>query len=132
MFAKLEIIFQMFVLGIKKFLEWLERLIQLKPQDQARVYSKIGRKYADRGNIEDAVVSLKRAIELNPVDVEAYFKLGLVHNRKGLYNEAIDCFKKGYQIRPSEPNINYLLACMYSLVKMSEESIKHLRQGDGR
>jgi superkiller protein 3 len=100
MIAKVEIMIRMFGLAFKDFLEWIEQIFQPKPQVQAMIYSQVGKKYADKGQIDYALDSLKTAIELNPSDVEAYYKLGLVYIKEELWNDAISCYKKILSFEP--------------------------------
>lgn len=101
MLAKIEILLQMLGLAFKRFLEGIEQLFQPKSLDQATIYSKVGEKYADKGRMDQAIVSLKTAIKLNPSGGGAYYKLGLAYSEKGLWDEAITCYKRILKLEPN-------------------------------
>ena len=61
MLAKIEILLQMLGLAFKRFLEGVEQLFQPRSLDRATIYSKVGEKYADRGQVDQAISSLKSA-----------------------------------------------------------------------
>ena len=53
-----------------------------------------------RHHLDEAVVDLARAIELNPGHVTAYITLGQAYRRQGRMDEAVEQFTKGLRLKP--------------------------------
>ena len=92
--GRIEIVVFKLGLMVKKFLEWLEQMFQSEPREEAEIYSKVGKKCIDKGQLDKAMDSLKTAINLNPSDIGSYYKLGMVFIQKELWDDAIACYKK--------------------------------------
>lgn len=116
MSAKLEILFATVAILVKKLLDWVEDLFKLKSNDEAKIYSQVGQKHADRGNLDDAISSLKKALELDPQDKEASFKLARSCAKKGLLDDAVVYYRKALGGR-RDAEIHYHLGLIYSRKK---------------
>jgi tetratricopeptide (TPR) repeat protein len=63
-----------------------------------------GRVLHASGNLDAAMVSLKKAIEIEPTAAAAYNELGYVELAQGKTEEAITRLRKYAELRPDEPN----------------------------
>jgi tetratricopeptide (TPR) repeat protein len=57
-------------------------------------YKSLGSLYKEMGEIEKAIESYIRAIELFPTDAECYYELGKLYMERGEKEKAIKCFEK--------------------------------------
>ncbi len=99
MLAKAEILLRIIGLTVKRFLNWVEKAFQPTPGERAAIYGTVGKKCADRGQVAEAISSLKTAIGLAPSDMEAHYKLGLAYSRKGSWDEAIESYSKAIELK---------------------------------
>jgi tetratricopeptide (TPR) repeat protein len=72
-----------------------------KSAHKARPYNSRGLCYAIKGSLDQAMADYSRAIEIDPLFVEAYNNRGLVYQNKGSFNKAIDEYKKALTINPT-------------------------------
>ncbi|MCK5578483.1 MAG: tetratricopeptide repeat protein, partial [Planctomycetes bacterium] len=121
MTAKLEILWRIVILTYHKLLNWIEGLFQLKPLDEAQVYSRIGQKYADRGESDEAIPKLMKALELNPLDTEACYKLGVSCYKKGLYDDAVKFFTNVIGLDSRDADIYTHLGVIYNRKGLTNE-----------
>jgi protein O-GlcNAc transferase len=61
---------------------------------------------ASLGELDKALIAMKKAVELNPTHAESYNNIGSIFERKGKFNEAIASYKRALELKP-----NYLLVC---------------------
>jgi tetratricopeptide (TPR) repeat protein len=61
----------------------------------------------------EEIIILKRAIEMNPLDSNAYYYLGNLWYDKRQYDEAIDCWERSARINDSFPTVHRNLALAY-------------------
>ncbi|KHE91462.1 MAG: hypothetical protein SCABRO_02783 [Candidatus Scalindua brodae] len=62
---------------------------------------------------DNAIVSFRKAIELNPDDEAAHYNLGIVYSKKRMYDEAILEYKKVIESNPNLPDVHYNLGVVY-------------------
>lgn len=152
MLAKAEILLRIIGLSIKKFLDWVEKAFQPTPGERAVIYGMVGKKCVDRGQVAEAIASLKTAIDFTPSDVEAHYKLGIAYSRKGSWDEAIASYTEALKLEGGNGRgngldtaaIHYRLAmchdkkdnlddaiksCLESLEVSSERAEVHYRLG---
>src|SRR5262245_25273639 len=67
----------------------------------AENYSRLGDTYLTRGELEQAITSYSKAIELDPKLAEAYNNRGLAYARKGQYERAVGDFSRAVEINPT-------------------------------
>jgi tetratricopeptide (TPR) repeat protein len=53
---------------------------------------------------DEAIIEIKRALKLNPEDMEALFLMGLTLSKKGRQEEGKECFEKVMSIAPQSSN----------------------------
>jgi tetratricopeptide (TPR) repeat protein len=63
-------------------------------------FMKDGDTFAEYGRYDDAVQSYNKAIQVDPTNIEPWFKVGLLHKEKGRCEEAIQAFDKVLEMDP--------------------------------
>ena len=61
---------------------------------------------ASLGELDKALIAMKKAVEFNPTHAEGYNNIGSIYERKGKLNEAIASYKRALELKP-----NYLVVC---------------------
>ncbi|MBF0344484.1 MAG: tetratricopeptide repeat protein [Nitrospirae bacterium] len=85
------------------------------------VYGNLGAALLSSNRLEDAIASLKKAVELNPIMWDSYVNLGRALFRLNRMKEAAESFSKAIEIRPdSFSAYNGLGAVMFSAGKKQE------------
>lgn len=86
-----------------------------------RVHVSLGKLYyAEKGLYYESVTAYKKAIDLDPMFVEARMGLGEVYEDKGLYPEAISEYKKVVEQDAKNTGALYNLALVYEKVDPKE------------
>jgi tetratricopeptide (TPR) repeat protein len=62
-------------------------------------YNNLGIIYYNQGQVDRAIASFRRAIELNPADPDPHNNLGIAYGKKGLYQDAYQEIKKARMLR---------------------------------
>jgi TonB family protein len=78
----------------------------------------------------EAVEALKQAIQLNPNDANAYFKLGLAHSGLSQPEEAVVALNTGIRIKPelADAETYYYLGNAYTALGKHSEALESLKQ----
>jgi len=79
---------------------------------------------AERGQLDEALNSLNKAIEKNPQLGLAFVARGDVYKQKGDYAKAAQDFEEATRIEPFNFNANYQLGLMYQYLKKYAESVR--------
>ena len=69
---------------------------------------------ANQGRYEESIAILKHVLEIDNLCEEAYYLLGVLHNRIGRYDKAADMFLKTLYVNPNNPLASFYLAEIYS------------------
>lgn len=86
-----------------------------------RVHVSLGKiYYAEKGLYYESVTAYKKAIELDPIFVDARMGLAEVYEDKGLYPEAIGEYKKVVELDAKNTGALYNLALVYEKVDAKE------------
>lgn len=72
-------------------LEYWQRILSVRPSD-AVVMSTVAHLLAQRGRRDEAIVHLRRALELNGGHAPSWFNLGFMLQEQGAHHEAISSF----------------------------------------
>jgi serine/threonine-protein kinase len=100
------------------------RALELKPND-ADIVRDSARLAAALGDLEKALSFNRRAVELDPLDVPAYFHLGLHAFYAGRLEEARKALEESIELEPDHPGQYELLAAVY-LEQGAIESAKEM------
>jgi tetratricopeptide (TPR) repeat protein len=84
----------------------------MEPQYDPAYYS-LGLLYAETGDMSNAILYLKRSIDVNPNNLRAYYNLGLAYQQSGQVSQAEDVFLTGLGINSSDVDITYALVILY-------------------
>ncbi len=136
MLAKAEILLRIIGLSVGRFLSWVEKAFQPTPGERAAIYGMVGKKCADRGQVAEAIASLKTALDLTPSDMEAHYKLGLAHGKKGSWDEAIASYNRVIELKGENGNgngldisaVHYRLALCHDKKNDFDEAINSCRE----
>ena len=72
----------------------------LNPADASAHYQ-LGLIYQKRGELDAAVGSFKRAIEIDPGETDAHYQLGRIARQEGRLNEAVQHFERVVRLEPA-------------------------------
>jgi tetratricopeptide (TPR) repeat protein len=108
--------------SIDTIVAWCENLAQQFPKNY-NVYLLLGSAYRAKDEVDKAMESYKKAIEINPNFAEAYLGVGAVYFAIGQINEAIKSFKKAIEINPSHMAAYFNLAAIYKYNGQIDEAI---------
>lgn len=79
-------------------IEWIGKAIRIQPS--ASMYFNLGFAYQTQGNDEAAADSYRKALALEPRQVEAHANLGNVLQALGRFDEAIEHYRKALALQP--------------------------------
>ncbi len=84
--------------------------------------------FQQRGSGEDAVLTLQKALELDPTQPQAWSNLGLSQRSLGHKREATDAFRRAYELAPEQSASVVNLAISYIDQELWSEAATVLRQ----
>jgi tetratricopeptide (TPR) repeat protein len=104
-----------------------ESVARIAP-DNGRAHQNLGRAYMMAGRPQDALESLKRAVEINPYHAKAHVNLGNLFLMDGQVDRAIPHYEAAAEINPelSAPHTN--LGALYLNTRDYGKAIEHLRK----
>ena len=97
------------------------------PGDNYKAYICYAIAKSDFKDYEDAVELYKKAIELNPKEVNGYILLGNLYSNLKKYKEAESQYKEALKINKLDPSIFVLIANVYYMNNEVERSIYSYR-----
>ena len=80
------------------------------------------------GNEEEAVQTLRRAIEVDPTSIPARIALGFEYQSQGHPEEALVQFEVAARLRPEYPDLQYDLGLLYEVLRRPAEAERCLRR----
>ncbi|SRR5712691_7724134 len=86
-----------------------------------------GREALERGQISEAVESLRHALEADAPSIKAHLYLGIALAMDAQVYEAIDIFEAALALSPNDFMVNLKLAELYFRLWVPEKGHKHLR-----
>lgn len=90
---------------------------QNKSRD-AKFYNNRGAAYGEKGQFDQAISDLNKAIEINPRYNKAYNNRGVVYRRKGQYDRAISDFNKAMEINPLDAEAYNNMAWLFATARV--------------
>lgn len=85
--------------ALKEYIFYYEQLVRRIP-DSADSYSVLGLCYDHENNLEKAMASYQKAIEINPEVLWFYYNLGVLYFKEGEFSLSIEYLKKAVARRP--------------------------------
>lgn len=138
-FAKTQLLFQLpWYLGMaysyqgeyEKAITYLNRTFDNKmdDKDKAVILEKLGYCYRELNRFDDALVNLKKAIELSPNLYYAHFSLGFLFDKLEQYEKAIPEFLEALKGDFNNKATNCMLSRAYYITEQFDESEKYMRK----
>jgi chemotaxis protein methyltransferase CheR len=92
-----------------------------------RAQTLAARIYANRGDLDQAGAAALRALELDPLNDEAYLLIGIVHARQHEWQLAVQQLERARYLRPDSPLISFHLASAYAELGQTEQAQREYR-----
>ena len=105
------------------YLELCKRKVKQKQDDSS--HYECGILYKENNNFEEAIKSLKKAIELNPKHNMALYELGVIYEQQKKYDEAIKNYTESLRIKENSESFQNLGVC-YLKKGMNKEAYRNL------
>jgi tetratricopeptide (TPR) repeat protein len=86
-------------------------------------YNNLGAVYVKTGKLDDAIITYKRALSVNPGLAETHSNLGVAYVQKGMWEEAVTECRKALSIKPDFAEAYYNLGLAYGNKRMWDEAI---------
>lgn len=99
-----------------------------KMQTLGCFFNNLGNSYMDVGNIEQALVALERAVEINPLLAECRTNLGNVYLKKDRIEDAIYQYRAALQINPADSKTHNNLGNAYTKIGWLDEAISEYNE----
>jgi len=98
-----------------------QRALQVSPHSPV-ILNKLGRLFIQLNRLDDALESLKKALDVDPDSANTYVQLGRAHHAGKNYREARGVLEEAVQINPFNPIIFRLLAESYAALGESQKA----------
>jgi chemotaxis protein methyltransferase CheR len=118
--------------------EALEALRRISPQSECArpALMLAARVHADRGDLDLAVAEIHRALELDVMNEEAHFLLGVIYSRQQQWQPAVKQFERARYLSPASALASFYLAEAYRNLGRTAPAAREyrnaLQQLDGR
>lgn len=102
----------------------VDTALEILTTDPKNVFclSVIAQNEFNQGHLEDAVKTLKKALEIQPNELMLNRNLGMIYNRQGLFKESVSAFSHGINNNKKHPGqLLDVLLMGISLFKVDEE-----------
>jgi tetratricopeptide (TPR) repeat protein len=87
-------------------------------------------KLYEKGEIQGAIDELKKALQLDPINVNVHNSLGVCYGILSKYEPAIEAFKKAIAIEPEEYMAIYNLGLVYMLTDKRDQALEFFLKAD--
>ncbi len=91
-------------------------------------FNNLGNSYSDIGNIEQAMLALERAVEINPSLSESRANLGNIYLQKGRIEDAIREYRTAMEINPGDAKTHNNLGNAYARQERLSDAILQYHQ----
>ena len=105
------------------YLELCKKKVKQTPNDSS--YYELGVLYKENNQIEDAIKSFKKTIELNPKHSMALYELGVIYEQQNNYDDAIKFYTDSLKIKENSEVFQSLGVC-YLKNGMLKEAYRNL------
>jgi chemotaxis protein methyltransferase CheR len=109
--------------------EALEALRYISPQSACarQALTLAARAHADRGDLDLAVAEIHRALELDTLNEEAYFLLGVIYSRQEQWHPAVQQLERARYLSPESALVSFYLADAYRRLGRTEPAAREYR-----
>jgi tetratricopeptide (TPR) repeat protein len=111
---------------MNRVLRIYDGLFALDRRDQADIYLQMGKELSQRGRLEDAVETLRKALELKPDEPLALLEIGSVHLRRGAPQAALEALEKARSLGQPSYRLHTLLVETLTRQDRNEEALAEL------
>ncbi len=80
--------------------------------------------HGELGQHDQQILSYRRALRMNPADIEAYLALGMAYGAAGAHAEAIRTYRDAVGRAPTRTDIHLLLALAYGQVGAHRDAVE--------
>ena len=112
-------------------IEAFQTVIQLVP-NHARAHQMLGIAYLRQNAYQKAIQALRRAIELDPTDLDndyhPYYDLGMVYLKQNKCDDAIQLFEQAIQLNRDHIRAYYSLGTAYIRVGNVEKGVEQIKK----
>jgi tetratricopeptide (TPR) repeat protein len=108
--------------SVETIVSWCEQLTQRFP-DNYYAFLILGSAYRAKDDVNKAMESYQKAVEINPNFADAYLGLAAVYFLDEKVDEAIKYFKKAIEINPKHVAAYYNLGTMHEYIGQIDEAI---------
>jgi len=92
-------------------------------------FVRAGNEFFKAGDTDNAIPEYRKALGLNPNNVEAHLKLGfLLYNVKDMYEQGMAHYYKALQLEPNNPRIHHDLGMAMLHQRKFDQAIAHLSE----
>lgn len=110
------------------FLSVTNTSAQTEEDKPASYYEYLGSKYADRGDLNTAIIYFQKAIQQDPNYLPAYINLGVSFGKKGEYDKGIEILNKALEINPNVQEIYVNLSAIYEKKKDYDNTVDYAQK----
>ncbi len=96
-------------------------------RDRIAVLMRTGLEAARTGEMDEAAVAFRKAVELDPTDAEAWSSLGVVLVRAGDETRGVEAFRRALRAAPRHPEAHRNLAVVFDRQGRAAEAARHYR-----
>jgi tetratricopeptide (TPR) repeat protein len=100
----------------------------LEYTENARYYWRLGEIYSDQGRYQEALESLTRSVEIDPMNARSYNNLGLVYEKLGNGDKALDAYQQALRLEPNLLATRNNLGGLLGKLGRYQEAIEELRR----
>ena len=104
-----------------------EHMLTLTP-DAPTVRVMLGIALHLQGKLDEAISHYRRALQIDPSYVKAYYNMGITFRAQGRHDQAISCYRKALRLKPYHVEAHSNLGSVLSAQGKFDEAIKHFRQ----
>ncbi len=112
---------------IAEAVPYLESLTKSAPANPAVLYN-LGIAYSELKQYDEAIIRLKRAVQLDPGHAHAWVGIGNAYHRMRKPEQALEAFEKAVEANPNDGYTRRNLGGMLIGFKRLDEAIVHLRK----
>ncbi len=99
--------------------------------DASKEYLHMARFYDENGDVSKAIENYRRALELHPMNKEAFFALGNLYAKSGRMEDAKTCMKEAAALFPDDAEMSFKYAELCFMSKADETAKEYLLKVTG-